>query len=164
MSLALPLLLQLATVAPAEAADAVLYVVRHAEKAAAPKDDPPLTAEGQVRAEALARTLVDVTLAGVHSTDTHRTRTTAAPTAGAKGLGVQIYDSADPAGLVTRLRAAGGSHLVVGHSNTIAELVTAAGGDGGPAVTDVEFDRLYVVVLPSAGPPTTVRLRYGAGR
>jgi phosphohistidine phosphatase SixA len=157
-----PILLRLATVAPAHAADAVLYVVRHAEKATAPVDDPPLTAAGQLRADALARALLDVTLAGVHTTDTARTRATAAPTARGEGLEVQTYDAADPAALVARIRGAGGSHLVVGHSNTIAELVTAAGGDGGPAVTDAEFDRLYVVVLPAGGAVTTVRLRYGA--
>ncbi len=145
--------------APALAADVVLYVVRHAEKAAAPKEDPPLTADGQVRAEALARTLADVPLTGVHSTATTRTRATAAPTAEAKGLEVRTYD--DPAALVTALRAEGGQHLVVGHSNTIDVLVRAAGGDGGPPLTDTEYDRLYVVVVPSAGAPTTARLRFG---
>jgi broad specificity phosphatase PhoE len=155
----LPVLVALVT--PAEAADAVLYVVRHAEKATAPKEDPPLTADGGIRAEALARALADVPLAGVHSTDTTRTRTTAAPAAKAHELDVQLYDPADPAALITRLRTSGGSHLVVGHSNTIAELVVAAGGDGGPPVADTEFDRLYVVVLPDGGRPTTLRLRYG---
>jgi broad specificity phosphatase PhoE len=161
-SVVAPLLLWLSTVSSAMAADTVLYVVRHAEKATAPKEDPPLTPAGQARAEALARALVDVTLAGIHTTATTRARATAGPTAKAKGLEVQTYDPADPSALVARLLAAGGGHLVVGHSNTIAEIVAAAGGDGGPAVSDAEFDRLYVVVLSSEGPPTTVRLRYGA--
>lgn len=147
------------TSAPALAADAVLYVVRHAEKATEPKEDPPLTPEGQARAEALAKLLSDVTLAGVHSTAWTRTRTTATPTAKAKGLEVEAYD--DPKPLLAAIRAEGGNHLVVGHSNTIDALVREAGGDGGPPVADTEFDRLYVVVLPDGRAPTTIRLRYG---
>jgi broad specificity phosphatase PhoE len=162
MLLAVPALLTLLTAPSAEAADAVLYVVRHAEKASDPKGDPALTPAGQVRAEALAHALAEVPLAGVHSTDTTRTRATAAPLAGARGLAVQTYDPSDAGALVTRLRAAGGGHLVVGHSDTIAGIVAAAGGDGGPTVGDHEFDRLYVVVLPEEGAATTVRLRYGA--
>lgn len=146
-------------VSPADAADAVLYVVRHAEKATAPAADPPLTPAGQARAEALAKLLKDVPLAAVHSTDTTRTRTTAAPTSTAGKLTPALYDAIPP--LVAAIRATGGAHLVVGHSNTIADIVSAAGGDPGPAVADTEFDRLYVVVLPDAGKPTTIRLHYG---
>jgi len=41
---------------PASCAETVI-LVRHAEKAAAPADDPPLSAEGRQRAEALAAML-----------------------------------------------------------------------------------------------------------
>ena len=157
----LAVLFQLATAMPAAAADTVLYVVRHAEKAAAPKDDPPLSPEGQARAAALARTLTDVPLTAIHSTDTARTRTTAAPLATVKGLEVRTYDADKPVDLVARLKSEGGQHLIVGHSNTIDVLVAAAGGERGQTVADTEFDRLYVVVLPQAGRVTTVQLRYG---
>jgi broad specificity phosphatase PhoE len=143
--------------APARAADAVLYVVRHAEKAAEPKDDPALSETGTARAQGLAKLLADVEIVGVHSTSYARTRLTAAPTASARHLEVSPY--ATEAEVVARARAAGGSHLVVGHSNTIAAIVAAAGGDPGPPVGDAEFDRLYVVVVPDSGKPTTVRLR-----
>src|SRR5688572_1986991 len=89
---------------PGWAADVVLYVVRHAEKATSPASDPPLTDAGRARAEDLARTLADVPLAGVHSTATTRTRTTAAAAASARKLEVQVYD--EPAALIARIRTA----------------------------------------------------------
>lgn len=141
------------------AADTVLYVVRHAEKDLAVKDDPPLTPAGVARADALARLLRDVPLTGVHSTATTRTRATAGPTAAGHHLDVATYD--DPAALVASLRAAGGVHLVVGHSNTIDAIVTLTGGAGGAPVGEAEYDRLYVVVAPAAGPVVTQVLRYG---
>jgi broad specificity phosphatase PhoE len=145
--------------AVAFAADTVLYVVRHAEKDLAVPADPPLTPAGRSRADALARLLRDVPLAGVHSTATARTRATAGPAAAGHALSVATYD--DPAPLVAALRAAGGAHLVVGHSNTIDAIVTLAGGAGGAPVGDGEYDRLYVVVAPDAGPVVTQVLRYG---
>lgn len=149
----------LLTATPSLAADTVLYVVRHAEKATSPAEDPPLTDAGRARAAALAKLLADVELAGVHSTDTARTRTTAAPVAEGHHLAVALYD--EPGALLADARRTGGGHLVVGHSNTIAQLVQLAGGSPGPAVGDGEFDRLYVVVLPDAGAPVTLRLHYG---
>jgi probable phosphoglycerate mutase len=143
----------------AMAADTVLYVVRHAEKATAPPDDPPLTPAGAARAEALAHTLRDVTLVGVHSTATARTQATAAPAAAAHHVAVAPY--ADVAEVVAAARRAGGAHLIVGHSDTVEELVTRAGGAPGPAMTDTTFDRLWVVTIPDAGPVTTLHLRYG---
>jgi hypothetical protein len=149
--------------APAEEprADTVLYVVRHAEKLGG-SSDPGLTDEGVLRAGALAHTLSPVALSAVHSTETARTLATAAPTALDHALEVQRYDASDPDGLVERVVALGGHHLIVGHSNTIAGLVEAAGGDPGPVIGDGEFDRLYVVLLPGTGEPRTVQLAYGA--
>ena len=50
-----------------------LFIVRHAEKAAAPKDDPPLTKAGRARAQELARVLGDVPLKAVYATEFERT-------------------------------------------------------------------------------------------
>jgi broad specificity phosphatase PhoE len=145
--------------APCFAADSVWYVVRHAEKATTPADDPPLTAIGTARAASLVHTLAEAPLATVWSTDTTRTRTTAAPVAAAHHLAVQTYD--DPAALLAAGRTAGGAHLVVGHSNTIGKVVEQLGGAPGAPVGDLEFDRLYVVVVPDQGAATTLVLRYG---
>ncbi|MBA2320746.1 MAG: histidine phosphatase family protein [Deltaproteobacteria bacterium] len=140
-------------------ADAVMYVVRHAEKSTEPPADPSLTVEGAARAEDLADVLADVPLVAAHSTDTARTIETATPTAEGHGLDVEIYTL--PTTLIEDIRTRGGDHLVVGHSTTIGSIVTLAGGDPGPPVAYSEFDRLYIVVVPAEGEPATVRLHYG---
>lgn len=139
----------------------VVFLVRHAEKVEDGSKDPPLTAAGRARAARLARMLGDAGLTGVYSTDYRRTRETAAPAAASAGLEVRIYDPSKPEALAARLRARAGRYLVVGHSNTVPGLVRALGGDPGPAMSEAEYDRLYVVLIGPAG-VTTLRLRYGA--
>ena len=151
---------------------ATLFLVRHAERADdVPGDpamsmdprlaqDPPLSEAGQLRAALLARMLMDAGITHVHSTDYRRTRDTAAPTAEAVGVELEIYDPSDPEGLARTLLATGGRHLVVGHSNTIPDLVAALGGDPGPPIESLEYDRLYVVTLEE-GRVRTILLRYG---
>lgn len=139
----------------------VVFLVRHAEKAAEPTDDPPLTAEGRARADALASLLTDAGLESVWSTDFERTRATAAPVAERQGLAVELYDPRDLTAVASALEERGGRILVVGHSNTTPALVQLLGGDPGPSIDETgEYDRLYVVTLTDAGPVTTL-LRFG---
>lgn len=153
------------TPACAEAGDVTaIYVVRHAEKQVGPDapKDPALTEAGQARADALARLLTDVELAGVYSTDTLRTRTTGKPTADAHGLEVTLYDHADPAALAKTLIGAGGTYLVVGHSNTVNGVIAAFGGTKGASIDDSEYDRLVHLVTGPDGAIHQDQLRYGA--
>ena len=141
-----------------EPAPGTAYLVRHAEKVTGsagavlenPKD-PPLTAAGEARAEALADRLQDAGVTQVWSTDTIRTRDTAAPLANRLGVSVQLYDPSDLPGFAAQLKAAAnGAILVVGHSNTTPQLAEALGAaPGAPIVEAVEYDRLYVINLDS---------------
>ena len=126
-----------------------------------PEVDPPLLPVGAARAAALDRMLGDVVLQGIWSSDTQRTRDTAGPTATARDMPLKFYDPRDSDALVKRLKAAGGTHLVVGHSNTVPALVHALGGVKGPDLPETEYDRLMVVVVPETGPPAVQILRYG---
>jgi phosphohistidine phosphatase SixA len=138
-----------------------VFLVRHAEKQL-DSQDPDLTEAGRQRALALARALRSVPLDAIYSTDTHRTRQTAAPLAGARSLEVELYDKDDLGHLAMKLRGAPGRYLVVGHSNTTPELVSRLGGDPGAAIDEAsEFDRLYVLLLHPDGSVVTVLLRYG---
>lgn len=134
---------------------ATVYIVRHAEKADGP--DPALTDEGQARAKALA----DVILLPQHvySTDTLRTRSTGAVLAKRHQLPVQIYDHRDAAALVARVRAHGGTTLIVGHSNTITDIAMRFGAEPGEPVREDEYDRLYVIRL--SDPVESEIRRYG---
>ncbi len=138
-----------------------IFLVRHAEKTAE-KTDPALTEAGQARAVALADRLIDEDITDIHSSDTKRTRDTAAPLAERLGLTVQLYDPRDLPAVAAKLKAAPGRHLVVGHSNTTPQLTELLGGDGGtPIVEATEYDRLYIVTLATDEPVKSYLTRYG---
>ena len=139
----------------------VVVLVRHAERAEDGTDDPPISEAGQARARLLADMLRDAGVDHMHTTDYRRTRQTGAPLAEALGLEMAAYDPRDLPGMARLLRATPGRHVVLGHSNTTAALVEALGGDPGVPIADGEYDRLYVVVIPAAGPVTTVLMRFG---
>jgi len=138
----------------------VVFLVRHAEKVDQSKD-PDLSREGYLRAEELARVLTDAGIEYIHSSDFIRTRLTAEPVAELFGLELELYDQNDLFTLFDKLKAAGGRHLVVGHSTTTPDLVEILGGDPGyPIEEHNEYDRLYILTIRS-GKVNTVLLRYG---
>jgi broad specificity phosphatase PhoE len=142
-------------------ADAVFFLVRHAEKQEI-GDDPGLNAAGKARAEGLARLLATADLGAVYSTDFRRTRQTARAVAGSRGLEVHLYDPVDPGPLLDTLAETGGRYLLVGHSNTVPDMVDRLGGEPYGAIEEQgEYDRLYVVTVGVDGEATTVLLRYG---
>lgn len=137
-----------------------VFLVRHAEKKTG--DDPSLTLAGEARALALADLLEDANIERIHSSDYKRTRETAAPLAARLSLEVELYDPRDLPGIAQRLKAEGGRHLVVGHSNTTGELTELLGGEGGaPIVEATEYDRLYHVTTGADGETVSTLLRFG---
>lgn len=140
------------------AAPSMVYLVRHGEKALEGKD-PELTAQGRQRAQNIATMLGKTGIAHVFSTPTNRTRQTAQPLAQGSGLAIQLYDPGTPKLLVEKVKTLSGPVLVVGHSNTLSELVRLFGGQPGPDIADNEYDRVYQL-LPgqhgSAAAVTTV--------
>lgn len=153
------LFLAAALLAPGLAAadPTIIYLVRHGEKAAVEKD-PELTTQGKARARNIAAILKSTGIAHVYSSTAQRTRQTAQPLATDLGLQVQVYDPAQSANLVAQVKAAGGTALVVGHSNTVPELVRLFGGKPGSDIGDDEFDRLYQLIVDKDGSVTTVLL------
>lgn len=148
-----------------DGAPTVIYLVRHAERATDHPSDPTLSPEGEARAMELARLLADAPLDRVFSTDFRRTRLTAAPVTDRHGLSVEVYDPRGEglqafAGL---LRTTPGHLLVVGHSNTTPELVQALGGDPVSPIGEMEYDRIYLVVVDRQGRVTSTLLRFGEG-
>lgn len=141
-------------------ADAPLefVVVRHAEKATA-GDDPPLVAAGHARAAAIAATLAGAPVVAVYSTAYARTRETAAPIAALHGLPVTPYDARQPADAFAALLRgthAGGTVVVVGHSNTAPAIAAALCGCEVAPMEETEYDRLLRVRVPSGGDATLV--------
>jgi broad specificity phosphatase PhoE len=153
LSLALALLAPLAALAEPSA----IYLVRHGEKAAEGKD-PDLTAQGQARAQNIATMLQKVGITSIFSTPTARTTQTAQPLASRSGVTVQSYDPKAPKALVEKVKSLSGAVLVVGHSNTLPELVRLFGGAPGSDIADNEYDRLYQLNVGPGGAIATVLL------
>jgi broad specificity phosphatase PhoE len=140
----------------------VVLLVRHAERAAQAGNDPPLSMAGEERAETLAHVAGDAGVSAVFVSEFQRTQQTAAPLAMALGLTPIEIPAADVAALVTEIRGRRGSTiLVVGHSNTVPQIIDELGGGIVPAIAENEFDNLYVLFIPRWGSPRLVRLKYG---
>ena len=130
-----------------------IYFTRHAEKGSG--DDPNLTAAGQERAERLASLLSGKKVAAVYATDRRRTQQTAAPLAKARGLQVRTYDIGGDAAALTDgwvKQHRGQTILVVGHSNTVPDLLNALTGKREYGdIPGGEFSRLYKVMVNGRG-------------
>ncbi|HET7553522.1 MAG TPA: phosphoglycerate mutase family protein [Gemmatimonadaceae bacterium] len=146
-----------------------VIVVRHAEKAVGQGEDPHLSAAGRARAEALARSLEDAGVTAVITTQWVRTTETAAPTAREAGVMPKVMpvewdsvsrDAADIAAAVRR--HPGGVVLVVGHSNTVPDIVAALGADRPTEICDSEYDRMEIVTVETGGGARLIESRYGA--
>ncbi|SET19119.1 SixA phosphatase family protein [Stigmatella erecta] len=145
--------------------ETTVWVVRHAEKTSAEAADPPLSEQGQARAEDLARRLRGEGVEAIFVSPTVRTRATAEPLARAAGKALLSYPAKDYAGLRQRIQKEfqGRTVLVVGHSNTVLEILEALGAPRPlPALADEDYDYLFRVSLPEAGAATVKTVQYGA--
>lgn len=144
-------------------------LVRHAEKAAEPANDPPLTPVGEARAAALVDAVRSAGIQAIYSTAWKRTQQTAAPTAQKLGIPVTTFDVAPGAQGYGEMYAAellaknrGKVVLVVGHSNTVPAILRGLGITEVAAIPDAEYDNLFIVTVPETGPARVVRAKFGA--
>jgi broad specificity phosphatase PhoE len=143
-----------------------VVVVRHAEKELGTIEDPPLSQAGEQRAQLLARMLGERDGRGrinaIIASETRRAQRTAAPLAERLGIAVTTVDARDLDELVRRIHAnRGGRILVVGHSNTVPEIVhRLVGGDPLPPIADDDYSLMYVITLPTLGPASLLRVSY----
>ncbi len=140
-------------------AQEAIYLVRHAERLD-DTTDPPLSADGTARAARLGRLLRDAGVTAVFATQYRRTVDTAKPLADAIGLPVVQVTAGQHGDLLAKVRAAGprARVLIVGHSDTVPELLSLLGAPAPGEIAKGEYDNLFVVV-PGA-PPLVIRLRY----
>lgn len=142
-----------ATAAFAQSAPMVVIVVRHAEKGTTPANDPPLTEAGIARAKALAAALGAANVQAVITTQLARTRETGRPTAEARGLTMETVQVGGAAAEHAKAVAdavrkhVGQTVLVVGHSNTVTQIIAALGGPKMPDLCDSQYSNIYTLVL-----------------
>ena len=111
-----------------------IYVMRHLHT---PKGatNPALTDEGQRYAKILVEALEDHPPSIIFVSNTLRAQQTAAQVAARYKIVPRVYDPADTPGLIAALSAVRGTVLVVGHSNTVPDIVERLSGERpGPLV------------------------------
>ena len=150
-----------------------VFLVRHAEKADAPREDPPLLETGTARAQLLARILGKSGIKAIYTSQYLRTRATAEPLA--KQLGIasvaislkmstsnpRQVSSESIQEIVEKIyQRAGENALVIGHSNSVPDVIKALGGDVVPTMDEKEFDDLFVVTVYAKGKARVTHLKY----
>jgi broad specificity phosphatase PhoE len=136
LTLAAALAFAALSTAGAQQSPTVVIIVRHAEKAAAPANDPPLTDAGAARARALVTALADANVQAVITT------METVPTGAAAAHAQAVADAVR--------KHAGKTVLVVGHSNTVTPIIAALGGPKLADLCDSQYSNLYTVVLDGA--------------
>jgi len=153
----LPLLL-LALFASAAGAQSIVFIVRHAEKATSGGNDPDLSEAGRARAEVLAKMLQDAGITAIYATEFKRTQQTAAPLAKALAIESTTLPANDITTLTSKLRDSKENALVVGHTNTIPNLIKALGIVAPISIPETDYDNLFILVLDEK--PRLARLHY----
>jgi broad specificity phosphatase PhoE len=148
------------------AADTMVIVVRHAEKSIDDPKDPSLSEQGNIRAVKLASVLKDANLKAVYTTQYKRTQQTAQASATQAGLSLKVRN-ANKENAKTyvpdllkeiRKKHRGETVLIVGHSNTVPEIVKHITGQDIAPIGENEFDRIYIITLGKK--PRLVALTY----
>ena len=125
------------------------YIVRHGERAqgATMLSDPPLSSEGEKQAVDLKNFLQNKNIKAVYSTNYARTIATAEPTRQLFGLTLKVYDARKNDELVRDLKnSSDGNVLVVGHSNTVDDVVNGLTGEAKMTdLVDTEYGNVFIV-------------------
>ena len=133
------------TVAMAAAPEApAVYVMRHLNTPEGERD-PDLTAAGKAGAEHLVHWFHGKPLTAIYVSDFKRTRQTAAPLAAERGITVKLYNPADTPALIALVRAEAGPVLIVGHSNTVPDVVEQLGGARPAPLSHPDFGDIWTV-------------------
>ena len=150
-----------------------VFLIRHAEKADAPREDPPLNELGKTRALLLARMLGGSGIKAVYTSQFLRAQQTGEPLAKQLGLtAASIPLKMKPsnprevseqsiAEITNKIyERAGDTALVIGHSNTVPEVIRMLGGDVVPVIDEKKFDDLFIVTVYAKGKAKVVQLKY----
>jgi len=121
-----------------------VLLVRHADRQGS---QDALSSAGLARAQTLVHVLQKSGIDAIYQSDAVRTQQTAAPVASALGITPTTVTATNIDSLVNDIRAShrGQTVLVVGHSNTVPQIIAALGGPTLPNIDENEFDNLFVL-------------------
>lgn len=135
---------------------------RHADiDLPATSSDPELNAAGMQRAGELAHVVSAAHVTSVFTSTLRRTKLTAAPLAARLGLRPDVVPPPDELARQVVTGELGAMIMVVGHTNTIPDMIAALGVVTPPAIGEREFDNLFLVTIPGSGEASLLALKYG---
>jgi len=161
--LAIGVLAQCAPRAVSQAPVTIVYIVRHAEKLNPQDPESPISTEGRARAVFLADRLKGENVTRIYATTKLRTQQTGAPLAQALGIEPVVLDPYALDDLVARIRSGdeGRTVLVVGHSNSIPDIVRRLSGQGIEGIEENQYGRLFKVTISADGAAALEEQQYG---
>jgi phosphohistidine phosphatase SixA len=152
-----------------------VFLIRHAEKGDAPPEDPQLNDAGKARSQELVRMLSGAGIKAIYTSQFMRAKQTGEPLAKQLGLSVSPIalrmSQSNPRQVSEQSLAEitnkiyerpGDAVLVIGHSNTVPEVIRMLGGDVVPTIDEKKFDDLFVVTVYAKGKAKVVQMKYGA--
>lgn len=125
-------------------AQAPVYVMRHLDTPEGQRD-PDLTERAQKGAWALTEWFQGKPLLVIYLSNFRRTRQTVEMLNGERRIRLRLYDPSDTPALVARVKAETGPVLIVGHSNTVPDIVEQLGGERPAALTHPDFGDVWTV-------------------
>ena len=140
-----------------------ILLIRHGERhAPTPANpDPHLSTAGKARAKQLIHVVGESSITAIYRSHFVRAKETAQPLATHLGLSTTEMD--EPLQIKSDILSnhAGETVLVIGHSNTVPDLINQLGAGSVPVIADSQFDNLFVVKKFSSGEASVTRLKYG---
>lgn len=117
------------------------YVMRHLQKGEG--EDPPLSEAGQAGARKLIGLFAADPPRVIYVSTTRRAYETAAPVARKLRVKVRRYDPANTGALIGRVLRERGPVLIVGHSNTVPEVVERLGGERPAPLAETDYGDVW---------------------
>ncbi len=143
----------------------LIFALRHANRASDGSD--ALSEVGKARARLLARMLARSGIKNAYCSDAKRAQDTIAPLKALLGEALTVHkfklcSNDHEQEIVTAVRAlpADSTAVVIGHSDTIGPIIKALTNKVIDPIGENEFDKLFVVSIPTGSPRVTL-LKYG---
>ncbi len=121
-----------------------IFVMRHLNTPAG-VTDPDLTSDGMTAALRLVDVFKRDKPAAIYVSRTKRAQQTVAPLARSVGVTPTLYDPADTPALIVAVTRETGTVLIVGHSNTVPDIIERLGGSRPAPLVHEDFGDLWQI-------------------
>lgn len=130
-----------------------IFIVRHAEKAAAPRDNPNLNQSGNDRARDLAFLLNHRNIRRIYATETNRAIETATPLSQMIDVPVERYSNDTLLKFLVKVVQSEQTSLIIGHSNTVLRMLEELEiAHRIRTIADNDYDNLFIIKVRKGNP------------